>query len=231
MVSVHSILSDFSHLFFPHICAGCGSDAIGHHSPLCIRCVSDLPQTNFHLYHSNPIEKYFWGRMAVANAAACYHFTDGSLMQHLLHQVKYRGNQDLGLYLGRLMAKQLQLSDWFRSIDLLLPLPLFAARLKKRGYNQSEVLCRGMSEVVSIPVMADAVARLSATETQTHKNRIDRWTNMQGRFELLNANALRGRNVLLVDDVVTTGATLEACGEIINSAGATLHIATLAYTV
>jgi ComF family protein len=229
---VTSIINDFSHLFFPHVCAGCGTDNVSRHSPVCIHCTSQLPLTNFHFYANNPVEKYFWGRIAVAGAASLCHFTDGSLVQHLLHQLKYKSNKEVGYFLGRIMGNALKSADRFRDIDILIPLPLFASRQKKRGYNQSEVLCAGIAGILQLPLLNDAVMRLTATETQTRKNRIERWTNMEGKFELVKPAAVTGKHVLLVDDVITTGATLEACGqEILKAAGVKLSIATLAYTV
>jgi len=231
-MQVTSVIKDFAHLFFPHVCAGCGTDVISHYTPVCARCVSRLPLTNFHHYQNNPIEKYFWGRIPITAATALCHFTAGSLVQHLLHQLKYKGNQEVGYVLGRIMGITLQESERFKDIDALIPLPLFAARQKKRGYNQSAALCNGLSAVMGLPVNTNAVVRLSATETQTQKNRVDRWQNMDGKFEVVNSAQLTGRHVLLVDDVITTGATLEACGqELLEIPGLKLSIATLAYTV
>jgi len=232
MMLVKSIINDFSHLFFPHVCAGCGTGNISHQSPVCMHCINQLPLTNFHLYTDNPVEKYFWGRIPVSCAASLCHFTDGSLIQHLLHQLKYKSNKDVGYFLGRMMGNSLNAAGRFRDIDVLIPLPLFASRQKKRGYNQSEVLCSGMADILKLPVINDAVMRLTATETQTHKNRIERWMNMEGKFELTKPAAVTGKHVLLVDDVITTGATLEACGqEILKAPGVKLSIAALAYTV
>ena len=231
-MTVTSIINDFAHLFFPHVCAGCGTDNTGRQSPVCVRCINSLPLTNFHLHANNPVEKYFWGRMPVAGAAALCHFTEGSLIQHLLHQLKYRGNKETGYFLGRMMGTALNASNRFRDIDIVIPLPLYAARQKKRGYNQSELLCAGIGAILQKPVINNAVVRLAATETQTHKNRIERWANMEGKFELIQPAAAAGKHVLLVDDVITTGATLEACGqEILKATGVKLSIATLAYTV
>jgi ComF family protein len=232
MMQVQSVIKDFAHLFFPHICAGCGTDVISLHTPVCARCLNRLPLTNFHLYPDNPVEKYFWGRIPVSAAAALCHFTEGSLVQQLLHQLKYKGNKEVGYLLGRMMGITLGESARFGDIDVLVPLPLFAARQKKRGYNQSAIICNGLGAVMNLPVNTNAVVRLSATETQTRKNRIDRWKNMEGKFEIVNSKALNGRHILLVDDVITTGATMEACGQaILEIPGAKLSIATLAYTV
>jgi ComF family protein len=232
MTTIKSIINDFSHLFFPHVCAGCSTDNITRPSPICIHCISELPLTNFHNYPDNPVEKYFWGRIPIAGATALCHFTDGSLIQKLLHQLKYKGNKEIGYFLGGMMGNSLSATDRFNSIDMLLPLPLFADRQKKRGYNQSDILCRGMAQVLRLPVITDAAVRLMATQTQTHKNRIERWMNMEGKFELVKPDALAGKHILLVDDVITTGATLEACGqELLKAPGIKLSIATLAYTV
>jgi len=227
-----TIWNDFSHLFFPHVCAGCGTDIISLQSTLCIHCMNQLPLTNFHLHANNPVEKHFWGRIPVTSAASLCHFTTGSLVQHLLHQLKYKGNKEAGFFLGKIMGARLYASERFRHIDILVPLPLFADRQKKRGYNQSAVLCNGMAAMMQVPVTTSAVTRLSATETQTRKTRLDRWKNMEGKFELTDPASIAGKHVLLVDDVVTTGATLEACGhELLKAAGVKLSIATLAYTV
>lgn len=227
-----TIWNDFSHLFFPHVCAGCGTDIVSLQSILCIHCMNQLPLTNFHFHANNPVEKHFWGRMPVTSATSLCHFTSGSLVQHLLHQLKYNGNKEAGYFLGGIMGATLHTAERFRHVDILVPLPLYAERQKKRGYNQSAVLCNGMSGIMQVPVAANAVIRLSATETQTRKTRIDRWKNMEGKFELADAASIAGKHVLLVDDVVTTGATLEACGhELLKATGTKLSIATLAYTV
>lgn len=232
MFSAKNILSDFTHLFFPHVCAGCGTDVLNRESPLCLHCVNQLPFTNFHLHSGNPVERYFWGRIPVRHATALCHFTRASLVQHLLHQLKYKGNKDIGIFLGRMAGKLLRQSNYFDDVDVLVPLPLFAQREKKRGYNQATLLCEGMSAVMQLPVISNVVIRLSATETQTQKNRTERWQNMEGRFQLIQPDAVHDKHVLLVDDVVTTGATLEACGEqLLKAKNSRLSIATMAYTV
>lgn len=195
---------------------------------LCSQCYDALPQTSFEHYASNPVEKIFWGRLAIRYATAQYFFTKGSLMQELMHQIKYKGNKDLGVSLGRLMGAQLAATNRFREIDALVPLPLYPEKEHKRGYNQAAVLCEGMAELLQKPIIKQAVIRTHHTESQTKKTRAERWQNMEGRFLVQDANSLQGKHLLLVDDVVTTGATLEACGrELLTVAGTTLSIATL----
>jgi ComF family protein len=232
MFSISELLNDFAHLFFPHICAGCGTDIINKESPLCMRCLHDLPLTNFHLHADNPVEKTFWGRLPLVAGTGFTYFTKDSLVQELLHQLKYKGNKNIGSFLGELMGQRLKTSNRFATVDLLLPLPLFAARQKKRGYNQAALICEGMAAAMQVPVAHEALVRLSATDTQTKKNRTQRWQNMEGRFFARDTGILSGKHILLVDDVVTTGATLEACGrEILTVKNTRLSIAALAFTI
>jgi len=193
-----------------------------------MQCIAVMPETNFHAYANNPIEKIFWGRLPLVSATAQYYFTKGSLMQHLMHELKYRGNKELGLQMGRLMGNDLQQTHRFCHVDALIPLPLFPAREKRRGYNQATILCQGIAQVLNVDVLRDVVVRREHTETQTKKGRTERWQNMEGKFELLNSHKIENKHVLLVDDVITTGATLEACGRELTAAyNARLSIATL----
>lgn len=219
------------HLFFPHTCAGCGSDIIDHNQLLCLHCIDRLPHTGFHRFAGNPVEKIFWGRLPIACATSFLYFTKSSVLQHLVHQFKYKGKMEIGEYIGRRMGEVMLEASRFQNIDALVPLPLFAARERKRGYNQSGILCDGIAEVLQVPVLKNIIARKSATETQTHKSRTERWANISGRFELLQPEAIRDKHVLLVDDVITTGATLEACGqELMRTGNTRLSIFTMAYS-
>ena len=232
MQILRNVWTDLSHLFFPHVCAGCGTDNIGSSNLLCLRCLDALPVTNFHMHSGNQVEKIFWGRLPVTHASSLCYFNSGSIIQSLLHQLKYRGNKELGHYLGRIMGETLVQSNRFSKIDALIPLPLFPAREKKRGYNQAELLCNGMSEVMDVPVLSRVIRRDTETATQTKKNRIERWQNMDGRFSLIRPELIADKHIILVDDVITTGATLEACGQSLLSTGNTkLSIVTLAYTI
>ena len=194
---------------------------------LCMRCIDAMPETNFELYPNNPVEKNVWGRLPLVAATAQFYFTKESLMQHLMHQFKYKGNKDLGLQFGRMMGEQIKKSGRFQ-VDALIPLPLFPAKQKRRGYNQATVLCEGMAEAMSIPVLDKAIIRPQHTETQTKKGRIERWKNMEGKFILANPDSIRNKHLLLVDDVVTTGATFEACGnELLKVENVRLSLASL----
>ena len=225
-----NILSPLAHLFYPHICTGCGSDLVEEDNLLCLKCINDLPHTNFAMHAGNPVEKIFWGRLPLRAATSEFYFAKGTLIQTLIHEFKYKGNMDVGRYLGSMIGNSLLSNDRFKQIDALVPLPLFADKEFKRGYNQAAILCNGISEVTNVPVLINNVVRKRFTETQTKKHRTERWENVATSFLVSNPKELKNKHVLLVDDVVTTGATLEACGaEIVKVEGTQLSIATLAF--
>ena len=225
-------LSPLIHFFYPHNCLGCGSDIIEKENFLCLECINNLPHTGFAMHANNPVEKLFWGRIPIAAGMSEFYFSKDSIIQNLIHEFKYRGNRKAGLYLGKLIGKSLLHSNRFSGIDALVPLPLFVQKEFKRGYNQSSILCAGISEVMNIPVVLKNITRVIPTETQTKKNRVQRWENVEKSFSVLEPAGLKDKHVLLVDDVITTGATLEACGaEILKAENTTLSIATLAIAI
>ncbi|HMO34080.1 MAG TPA: ComF family protein [Lacibacter sp.] len=222
--------SDLLHLFYPHTCAGCGSDLLPLNESICISCYTRLPETGFPAWPRNPVEQLFYGRIPVQEAAALYYFSKHAVLRHLIHALKYKGNQEAGLQLGRWMGQALRTSGRFRDIDCIVPMPLFPERLQRRGYNQAALLCRGMAEQDQLPVVENAVVRRHPTETQTRKSRSERWENVRDSFGCDDAATLANRHVLLVDDVVTTGATLEACGSaVLTVPGCRLSVFTLAW--
>lgn len=223
------LLQGARQLFYPHTCDGCGSDLLQAKSLLCIRCLSDLPHTNFAFHENNPVERIFTGRLPVMAAHAEFYFTKNELIQHLIHSLKYRGNKEIGIYLGEMLASTVLESGRFNEMDYLVPLPLFADKEYKRGYNQAEVICRGINRVLNIPVLTDNLVRQRATKTQTRKHRTERWQNVEGSFFLKNPEAVEDKNMLLIDDVLTTGATLEACGAtLLQARGVRLYLAVIA---
>jgi ComF family protein len=225
-----NIVSSTLHLFYPHVCTGCGSDLLKENDLLCLKCIHNLPHTNFAKLPNNQIEKDFWGRIPLTSAYSQFYFSKEFLIQHLIHELKYKGDTKIGFYLGEVMGKTLLKSNRFNTIDALVPLPLYADKEHKRGYNQATVICNGMSSVMNIPVLNGIVIRQHATETQTRKHRTARWENVKDSFKTVKENELNGKHLLLVDDVVTTGATLEACGNVIlQTENVNLSIATLAY--
>ncbi len=232
MNKILSVLQDFSHLFFPHLCAGCGSDSLNDESLLCPKCFLQLPETGFIGVDGNTIEKIFYGRLPVQKAGSAFYFTKDSLVQKLAVELKYKGNKAMGQYLGRLLGKRLQSCRRFEEVDVIVPLPLNPKKQRKRGYNQAEEIAKGIAEVWSRPVISNAVIRNIFTDTQTHKTRVSRWQTMEAVFSVSQPLLIEGKHVLLVDDIITTGATLEACGQaMLQTPGVKLSIATVAYTI
>jgi ComF family protein len=219
------------HLLYPEICAGCGSDLLSGKNLICDDCINAMPFTGFYLYRDNPVEKIFRGRLPVVTASAHTYFTKDSVVQNILHSLKYGGNKEIGNYMGRMIGRSLKTCEWNNELSALIPLPLHFSRQKKRGYNQAQMICEGISAEMNVPVLTGVIERRKNTATQTRKSRTERWNNIESKFELKNAPEIMNKHVLLVDDVITTGATLEACGaELFKTEGLRLSIAAFAYT-
>lgn len=212
---IKNIADSISHLLFPHNCLGCSTDIINDKDLLCAKCAYQMPATKYFNALDNPVDRAFYGRIRIENAAAGFYYTQESLVQHLMVQLKYKGNKEVGFYLGRLIAYELQNADRYKDVEVLIPLPLNAKREFKRGYNQAMEICKGIASIWHKPIINDAVIRTVNNDTQTHENRINRWLNVDGIFMVTNPAAIAGKHVLLVDDVVTTGATIESCGSVI----------------
>jgi ComF family protein len=229
-MKLKNALSDLLHLFYPHICTGCASDLLDENNLLCLKCINTLPHTNYAQHANNQVEKIFWGRIPLAAAHSQFYFSKSSMVQELMHQLKYKSNQSIGMYLGEMMGNSLLNSNRFTDIDGLVPLPMYADKQHRRGYNQAAVICKGMALAMNIPVINNNVSRQYATQTQTRKSRIERWENVTGSFVIKDPAALTGKHLLLVDDVLTTGATLEAAGNsILQCDNVKLSIATVAF--
>ena len=205
-----NLITPFGHfidLFFPRICLVCGEKLYQQEEILCSKCLYDLPRTNFHLEPKNQLEMMFWGRFPVEKATALLYFKKGSGYRKLIHQLKYKGKPGIGIFMGRLLAEDL--SDWATGIDYIVPVPLHPKKKKIRGYNQSEIIANGLSEILKIPVDNQTLIRSTFTQTQTRKARYERWENVKSVFAVSNSQTFQGKHILLVDDVITTGATLE----------------------
>jgi len=199
---------------------------------ICSECFAQLPVTNYFLYEDNPVLHRFAGRLTVQHAGSTFHFTTQSVMQNIVFAMKYRSNREAGIFLGKQTGKALLQTEWYKEIDVIVPLPLNRRKLQQRGYNQATLIAEGIASMIHKPVVANVAMRKVYTETQTHKDRISRWESMQYVFMVDNAETLYNKHVLLVDDIVTTGATLEACGQHIRAIpGTTLSLATAACTI
>jgi ComF family protein len=206
-----SLLHDVISLLFPQVCAACGTLLYRNEETVCLSCRYLLPRTGYETVPDNPVARIFWGRVRLEAAMACFFFSKKGKVQNLIHELKYKGNYEAGHFLGVETGKSLLKSSWFQSVDLMVPVPLHPKRQRKRGYNQSEVLAKGINESAGISLITNNLVRMHASETQTKKSRSARWENVKDIFALQRPDELKGKHVLLVDDVVTTGSTVEAC--------------------
>ncbi len=207
----HDLIDDFLSLLFPRICYGCGEHLLRNEYLICTGCFALIPRTDFHLDPENPVARLFWGRCKVEKAAAFSIYARGSKIRRIIHAIKYSGIKELGNLMGRIYATQLKENGFFNDIDVIIPVPLHRSKLKKRGFNQAESICEGISEITGLPVDTYSLIRKIPSGTQTRRSRYDRWLNVEGIFGLTNNKSLSNRHILLVDDVITTGSTIEAC--------------------
>jgi ComF family protein len=191
-----------------------------------------IPRTDFHLKPDNPVAQLFWGRCRIEKAAAFSYYTRDSRIRKIIHQLKYKGIKEVGSELGRIYARSLKSSGYLDGIDLIIPVPLHPSKQRKRGFNQSEVISAGISEVSGIQVDTSSLIRKNVSATQTKKSRYDRWTNVEGIFMVTDGEKLKGKHVLLIDDVITTGSTIEAsANEILKTEDARVSVAAIAFSV
>ncbi len=222
--------TDFVHLFFPNVCYACGEALIEQEEVICSSCYFKLPRTGFHLHPENIITQIFWGRVKIHSATSFLFFNKGGNVQRLMHALKYMGHKEVGIFMGKLFGESLKESPLFNTANLIVPVPLHPKKQYKRGFNQSEVIAEGLQSQLDIPVSAGNLVRLSYTSSQTKKARYNRWENVKGVFKVNNEAEFNGKHLLLIDDVLTTGATMEACMDpLLKIPDTKVSIATLAY--
>lgn len=224
----YPMINDFFNLIFPKLCNACSNTLLKNESTICTVCQLSLPKTNYHLEEDNPIMKIFWGRVKVDMAASYYLFAKGGKVQNLLHQLKYRGIKDVGVKIGELYGFDLSKSKFYQDIDYIVPIPLHKNKLNKRGFNQSECFAKGLSNTMGIELNASDFIRLVDTKTQTKKSRYKRWENVSDIFFLKENSELAGKTILLVDDVITTGSTMEAAIQVLANNKCKIKVATIA---
>ncbi|MFA6335289.1 MAG: ComF family protein [Bacteroidales bacterium] len=217
-------------LLFPRVCPVCGRLLLRRERYLCLSCLADLPLSFYWSWPNNPAEICFWGRLNIVRASSLLIYREGSPYKKIIHSFKYNGNRGLCVFMGEMLARRLAESKLYEDIDAIVPVPLHPLKKWKRGYNQSSVLAKSIGKYLKKPVVEGVLVRNKFTPTQTKKDALHRWENVMNAFSLKNSSLIEGKHILLVDDVLTTGATLEACGQhIMKCTNCRLSIVTLAY--
>jgi ComF family protein len=214
-MKIPGFIEDFLSLLYPRVCAACGNSLFKHEDIICTYCLYHLPKSNYHLMEESPLDKVFWGRAQLAHTAALYIFQKKSKVQHLIHQLKYKGRMDVGIYLGKLLGAELAKAENFRDVTKVVPVPLHPGKQRKRGYNQSEQIAIGLAKAMNIEMDTTSFVRTINTETQTRKSRFARWENVKEIFEVTAPEKLANQHIILLDDVITTGATLESAAHLL----------------
>ncbi len=205
-----SLINDFMSLIYPRRCEACVNNLFKHETFICNRCKLNLPKSNYHQGTQNELSQTFAGRVPLEKSLCFYIFEKSGKVQRLLHAIKYQGQKELAQYLGTLYAQELLKEKVLSEIDLVIPIPLHKKKLKTRGFNQSEWFAKGLAEALEKPLNTTLVERVQETSTQTKKKKYQRWENVEGIFKLKDKVTLANKHILLVDDVITTGATIEA---------------------
>ncbi|OFX88282.1 MAG: amidophosphoribosyltransferase [Bacteroidetes bacterium GWF2_33_16] len=228
MKTIVKYFTDFFGLFFPELCVVCSKHLFVQEKLICTKCLYHLPKTNFHNDIENPVAQLFWGRAKIEYATAFFYFNKGSQYQDLMHHFKYHGKKEIGFVMGRAFGLQL-IESPFKEIDIIIPVPLHPKKQKKRGYNQSDWIAMGLANSLKKDADTTTLVRSVSTATQTRKTRFERWQNVENIFKIIDPSKIEGKHILLVDDVVTTGSTLEACANaILEIKNTKVSIATLA---
>lgn len=232
MSYIYNLWDDFISLLFPRLCYACGNHLLRNENLICTECYVVIPRTNYHKEDTNPVAQLFWGRCMIEKAAAFSFYNKGSRIRNLIHNLKYKGIKEIGDELGRVYGLSLRSSGFTADIDLIIPVPLHPTKKRIRGFNQSDTISSGIADVTGLPVDTTSLVRIAASATQTKRSRYERWTNVEGIFRVTDPEIIMGRHILLVDDVITTGSTIESCAnELLKVEGVRVSVIALAFAV
>lgn len=229
---LYDLWDDFISLLFPRLCYACGNHLLRNENLICTECYVLIPRTNFHTELNNPVAQLFWGRCLIEKAAAFSFYNKGSRIRNLIHNLKYKGIKEIGYELGKIYGHSLDASGFTEDIDLIIPVPLHPSKMRKRGFNQSELISMGLADSTQLPLDIQSLERSVISATQTKRSRYERWTNVEGIFRVTDPLAVKGKHILLVDDVITTGSTIESCtNELVKIEGVRVSAVALAFAV
>ena len=232
MSYIYNLWDDFISLLFPRLCYACGNHLLRNENLICTECYVVIPRTNYHIEKENPVARLFWGRCLIEKAAAFSFYNKGSRIRNLIHNLKYKGIKEVGYELGRIYGLSLKSSGFTADVDQIIPVPLHLSKKRIRGFNQSDIISMGIADVTGLPVDTVSLARIKVSATQTKRSRYDRWTNVEDIFHVTDPEIIKGRHILLVDDVITTGSTIESCAnELLKVEGVKVSVVALAFAV
>jgi ComF family protein len=232
MSYLYDLWDDFISLLFPRLCYACGNTLLRNERLICTECYILIPRTDYHLHEDNPVARLFWGRCRIERASAFSFYNKDSRIRKLIHNLKYKGIKDVGTELGKIYGQSLAGSEFLADVDLIIPVPLHPSKMRIRGFNQAEVIAEGFSASTGIEVSNEALLRVSHSDTQTKRSRFERWKNVEGIFVVNDPDKISGRHILLLDDVITTGSTLESCAnELLKIGGVKVSVVALAVAV
>ncbi len=223
------MLKSLTNLFFPKVCYACLNLLQDNEATICVDCRHDLPITNFHFNNDESVKKVLYGRVNIENGTSLLRFEKKSNVQRLIHGLKYRGYEDIGFSLGNWLGNELKTIEAYKNIDIVIPVPLHKKKLHERGYNQVTKFGQQIALALNANYFEDVLTKITNTKSQTKKSRFSRWKHSDELFSLNNTNIIENKHILLVDDIITTGATLEACASVLQQAkNIKISVATIA---
>ena len=212
------MLNAVVNLFFPKVCYTCNNELLDFENYVCTKCRHNLPITNFHFDNNDAVEKVFYGRVKVENATSLLRFENKGIVQQLIHNLKYKGYEDIGIFLGEWLGNELKTIETYHDIDIVIPVPLHKNKLKKRGYNQVDKFAQEIAKALAVEYNDKALIKITSTKSQVTKKRLARWQSTTELFAIEHPDQIQNKHILLVDDIITTGATLEVCINVLKTA-------------